>query len=241
MQSLVGFLRQRSSAPEVAVIAPGLPSDMCAEATVLSLPTAGAAIVDSPLLFPGTPVADLWFEPVSLITLTGVAPDSRYGLSAALVAQAELLAGVRGLDLDLVFEAHRLLAADLTIACGPRTSAGGPDIERWWAASTSDVALDHAIARAAGVSPASLPILRHLARHEVFQPSARNGGDEPPRLMGYVPRRWHSRAARARIRASYAASASLRDLRAAFANVRRTPQFLARRRPSWLAFGKAGA
>jgi hypothetical protein len=239
MQSLIAFLRRGSNATEISVVAPDLDADACGGLAIVSLPDDRVAIVDSPRLFPGTPVADLWFEPIFSITLTGVASDPRYGLAGALVAQSELLKGVRGLDLDRIFEAHRLLAADLTIACGTKASSADTAHDRWWAASTSDVALDTAIARAADIVPATLPVLMHLTRHEAVESSQRNAGDEPPRLIGYAPRRWRSRTVRARIRVAYAAAATSRDVRAAARNLRRIPQFLARRRPSWLAFGKA--
>src|SRR4051812_27533630 len=102
LASLVTYLR-RNDACRIGVLGRGLTPDVCAGAELLPLSSSDTVVVDSPCLSPGTPIGDLWFEPVSLVTVTGVGPDPRYRISGVLPAHAELLAGARGLDLDLAF------------------------------------------------------------------------------------------------------------------------------------------
>ncbi len=234
MQSLVRFLR-RDHARAVAVIARGFGADACAGAELLPYSIVGASLVESPRLWPGTPIADVWFEPVSLITIAGAGPDPRYRIAGVLAANAELLSSAAGLDLDLALEAHRLLAPDLAIACG---SVGG---DTWQAASTSDVGLDRALARAAGIDPSTLPIVRHLRSHEVLEPGERDAGDPIPRLAGLAAPAWRVRVSRAGARAAHTCDVATTDLRTSIANLRRIPQFVARRSPPWLRLRGAGA
>ena len=63
----------------------------------------------------------------------------------------------------LLAEAHRLGASDLAIACGTHPADGD-----WWVASPSDVLVEGAVARAAGLDPRELPGIRAIARHELL-------------------------------------------------------------------------
>jgi hypothetical protein len=187
----------------------------------------------------GARVPTLWLEDFLLITVTGVAPDARHGLAGVLAAQADLLPDAERADLDAVYEAHRLLAADLYVACGTRTY-GAPDTESWWAASTDDVTLDCALAAAAGVAPTTLPALRHLWRHELM-PSPTYVSAAAVTLDHHVAPSSTIRAAHARARLARFGRMVREDVGHAAANLYRIPQFIERRWPGLLPFGKGAA
>ena len=132
---------------------------------------------------------------------------------------------------DLVWEAHRLGASDLCVACGSAARTG----VAWWVASPSDVALDQAIAAAAGLDTTELPALAALARHEVLPSPPEVRGSLPP-LSRYVGAAWRSRmhTAAADVRA-FGASA-IHDIRMLRRNLGKIPGFVRRR----LARGGAG-
>ena len=111
----------------------------------------------------GVRVPRAWFDRFFLITVTSVHPDPRWRIGAALQVQAEVLARRNpGLPAAvLLAEAHRLGGADLAVVCGAHRTAG-----EWWVASPSEVQLEGAVARAAGLAPGNLPALRVIARHE---------------------------------------------------------------------------
>lgn len=192
--------------------------------------------IDAVCLRNGAMVPTFWLDGFHLITITGAAPDPRYGLSAVLAAQADLLGGDDVDDLGAIFEAHRLLAADVYIACGTR-SFGSPRSESWWAASNDDVSLECALAVAAGVAPAMLPALRYLARHQTMDTS-----DPIPQapfaLEGHVAAPGTVRIARTRASVLRFVHRLREDVALTSANLHRIPQFIERRWPGLLPFGK---
>ncbi len=185
----------------------------------------------APRLPMGVDVPGRWLEPFFLVTIAGAAPDPHYVVSSVLAAQAELLRPQPGWDLDLVFEAHRLFAADLNVACGSRIY-GDDTSDSWWAASTHDVSLEAAIAAAAGAGPLDVPQLAHLARHETTSMvrAAKVFGDVP-RLERYLAPRSTVWRARARERLRHSSWMIGTDVRLAAANLSRIPQFVRRRWP----------
>lgn len=178
----------------------------------------------------GVSIPALWFEPFSLVTIAAAAPDPRYRVSAILAAQAPLLDPSTGLDLDLMFEAHRLVAPDLAIVCGS-VIFGAPMSGSWWAVSDDDVVLEMAVAAAAGADPTSLPQLRRMARHETLTPRWHDVGSPAPRLQGYLAPPWRTALARSQRSVGYAATSAIRDVIAGMHNLQRLPQFVRRRWP----------
>jgi hypothetical protein len=170
-----------------------------------------------------------WFEPHLLVTVAAVVPSAAGRVAGVLAAQAEVLRGLGNphAEGDLVYEAHRLAASDLAIACG-HADADDPASPAWWLAGTSDVAVERAVASAAGLSPDALPSLRVLARHEVLPEAAAVRGTLPV-LHGVLAPAWRSRgaAAAARLRASRAALT--RDARMLRRNLYKIPGFVRRR------------
>ena len=142
-------------------------------------------------------------------------------------------------DLEAAYEAHRLLAADLDIACGTRRY-GAPDSESWWAASNDDVSLERALATAAGVAPATLPALRYLARHELMT-APNEISASAVALEQYVAPAGTVRAVRTRTRLARLGRMIREDVGLAAANLHRIPQFIERRWPGVLPFGKGAA
>jgi hypothetical protein len=170
-----------------------------------------------------------WFEPHLLVTVAAVAPSAAARVAGVLDAQAEPLRALANPHAagDLVYEAHRLAAPDLAVACG---HADGRDTASpaWWAVGTSDVAVERVVAAAAGVAADALPWLRVLARHELLPAPAVVRGALPV-LRRVAGPAWLSRGAAmaARVRASRAAA--LRDARTFRRNVHKIPGFVRRR------------
>ena len=186
--------------------------------------------VDAACLRGGAQVPELWLESFTLITIVAIAPDTRLRISAALAAQAGLLDVGEGRDVDVIYEAHRLVPADVAIACGT-VICGDPASGHWWAASQDTVSLDAALASAAGEQPAALPHLRHLAKHELTTLVPEHIGDHPARLQGYLAPGWLTQLRRVAIGASYIARMLTDDITRAAHNLNRAPDFIRRRFP----------
>lgn len=170
----------------------------------------------------GVAVPAAWFEPGLLVTIAGVGPDRDARITGALHAQAEVLAALGNpRDLEaLVYEAHHLGGSDVSVDCGEQDGD-------WWAASPSDIAVDQAVAQAAGIDPERMPWLRALARHEIA-PAIDVQGELP--TLRAVP----GSAAVARMRAiGRSAARSVRRLRgdaaALHRNLHKIPHAFARR------------
>ena len=237
-RSLIAHLRRMTDAA-IAVIDPGGSPSAWPGVAWIDLAAAERLRIDAVSLRGGAMVPTLWLEDFRLVTVTGVAPDARYGLAGVFAAHADLLPDAESGDLEAAYEAHRLLAADLDIACGTRRY-GAPDSESWWAASDDDVSLERALAAAAGIVPATLPALRHLARHELMTvPNESSAGAVA--LEQYVAPANTVRAARTRIRLARLGRMVREDVRLAAANLHRIPQFIERRWPGLLPFGKGAA
>jgi hypothetical protein len=174
-------------------------------------------------------VPAFWFQPHVLVTVAAARPSPRSRIAAVLDAQAAILQrlGNPHAPGDLVYEAHRLAASDLAVACG-HVDAADPTSRAWWMAASSDVAVDWAVATAAGVAPEALPWLRVVARHEVL-PAPPTVRGTLPSLRGLAAAGWRSRAAAmaARLRASRATAE--RDARMLRRNLHKIPSFVRRR------------
>jgi hypothetical protein len=170
----------------------------------------------------------LWFEALFLITVVGIDTDPAARLRGVLAAQAEPLraTGWRSSRASRVYEAHRLASSDLAVACG---AARG---RAWWLASTSDVAVDRAVAHAAGLDPATLPDLRAIARHEVLPTLALV--EELPGLRGLAAPAWRARLAAARDGLASAGRFAAHDVHAVRRNIGRVPHAVRRRLPALL-------
>ncbi|HLK10811.1 MAG TPA: hypothetical protein VKW76_05485 [Candidatus Binatia bacterium] len=204
-RALAGFLAERS---------PGCRIDPPAERT---LRVAGVAMSR------GVAVPALWFEPIFLVTVCGVGADGFGRLAGPLAAQAEALAALDGRAgaADCVYEAHRLAASDLVVACG----------EGWCALSPSDVALEQALAAAAGLAWARVPYFRALVRHELVAEPEPVGG-ELPDLRACVGSAWRARLAAAAAAARATARGVADDAAAFRRNLRRIPHAVRRRLPA---------
>ncbi len=171
----------------------------------------------------GVAVPASWFEPIFLVTVCGVGPDAVGRLAGPLAAQAEPLAALdpRAPFADLVYEAHRLGASDLVVACG----------EGWCALGPSDVALEQALAAAAGVAWEELPYLLAIARHEIVPAPAAVTG-ELPDLRECLGAAWRARiaAAAAAVRGTTRNLAD--DVAALRRNLGRVPHAIRRRLPA---------
>jgi hypothetical protein len=225
-QSLLDWLNRQQLAERVEVL------DLSGDRS----PWGGNALVDlntAPLridaarLRAGATVPALWLEDFLLVAVCAAAPDPQSGLSAVLAAQARLLGGGVARTCDLFYEAHRLLAADVSVACGS-LRFGERGSGTWWAGSDSDVALEAAIARAAGGAPERLLQLRHLAQREPLDLRVSEGG-RAPSLQGYLAPAWRTWLGRAGAEGGYVVRTAVEDLRAAASNLRRTRSFLERR------------
>jgi hypothetical protein len=237
-RALVARLR-RASNLAIEVIDPGGSAAEWPGVAWIDLGTVERLRIDAACLRNGAMVPTFWLEDFHLVTVTGAAPDPRYGLSAVLTAQAELLGAASVDDLDAVFEGHRLLAADLSIACGTRRFDAARS-ESWWAASDDDVALECALAAASGATPDALPTVRYLARHEIIDaPSATSPA--AVRLENHVAPPRDVRTARARASLARVAHRVREDVTLAAVNLHRIPQFIERRWPGLLPFGKASS
>lgn len=237
-RALITFLR-RAGVVTVDVIDPGGRVADWPNVGWIDLAATERLRVDAACVRGGAMVPTLWLDDFYFVTVTGIAPDPRYGLSGILAAQAALLPESGIDDLGVIFEAHRLLAADLNIACGTRI-AGSPASETWWAASRDDVRLECAIAAAAGASPMTLPHLHYLSRHEVM-PTSSGLMERHIALENHVASVEAVRAARTRAAITRVARMIREDIGLAAANLHRIPQFIERRWPGVLPFGKGAA
>ena len=191
--SLVEYLNQR--APQAEVLYIDVASAQKAALSVLpdrgkmqgrdelDLRVLGCCLQD------GVPLAEAWLSPFSLVTVSGAGPDSFLGFSSVLRAQAEMIAlppnRARALQLECIYEAHRLVRSDMAVVCGPVSRRNAqPGV--FWAVSNSDVAPEAAVAQAAGLVAERLPHLRYLARHEVIEWDGAPAGGDLPRLTGYA-------------------------------------------------------
>lgn len=177
----------------------------------------------------GLAVPKLWFESFFLITVSAAHPDRAAQLACVLHAQAEPLRrlGNCSTPQELIYEAHRLAPSDLSIACGYARFDESAS-ERWWAVSLSDIAVDQAVASAAGVDPARLPMLRALTRHERITSPAELVGTLP-RLDGYLAPAWKAHASAARSGISASQRAVVHDLIMVRRNLHKIPGFIRRR------------
>lgn len=232
VHGLVDFLRSRLGVNEVEVLdvesrdwSP-LRRRSVSPAEVVTV----AGVAEQRVILPS-----LWFEPFFLITVTGVSTDFGGRLRGVLYAQGESLraAGWRASRANRVYEAHRLAGSDLAVVCGAAQGQG------WWLASASDVAVDRALAPAAGLDPARLPDLRAVARHEVVQAVARV--EELPGLRGLAGPAWRAAFASAHEALASAGRFVAIDARAMRRNIRRVPHALRRRLPALLRRGGTAA
>ncbi len=169
-------------------------------------------------------VPRLWFESFFLVTVAPVRPDRRWRIGGVLQAQAEILAHLNpGAPTSLLLsEAHRLGASDLAVACG--THAGTGD---WWVASPSDVLVEGAVARAAGIDPRDLPGVRAIARHELV--ASWEAMHVAPDLRGVAAGALGATVLAAREHGAAAARRTLEDAGLVARNLRKVPQALRRR------------
>jgi len=233
-RSLVDYLRLHQPSTIVSVVAPG-PLSLSekarfGEVTWLGADAQDGLVLASPCLPDGVKVPFLWLQSFSLITVSSPRPGRCERVFGPLLAQSVLLmrdGADRLYACELVSEAHRLAASDLSIICGYRVPKE-PDSGMIWMISPNDVALELALEEAAGLKPGSLPVLKYLARHYLV--SLRR-----PEIEGEVPD-WGELAAPAWIvvlfRPAYAVARWLadvqRDLLLIRQNLWRVPRFLRR-------------
>jgi hypothetical protein len=148
--------------------------------------------IAAPSVGEGLHIPKAWLRSFFLVTVAAVERQKWGRIAAVLEAQADCLrrAGNPLANDVLIFEAHRLAASDLSVACGYRSPAE-LETHRWWALGTSDIAVDWTIAKAAGLDPFKLPAVRTLARHEPIPHEIRLLGDLPS-LQAYVAPLWLS-------------------------------------------------
>lgn len=169
-------------------------------------------------------VPRLWFESFFLVTVATVHPDRRWRIGGILSAQAEILARLNpGAPAGvLLAEAHRLGASDLAIACGTHPVTGD-----WWIASPSDVLVEGAVARAAGLDPRELPGIRAIARHELL--AAWEAEQTAPDLRGVATGAVAAAILAAQERSAAAGRRTFEDVGLVTRNLRKVPQALRRR------------
>jgi hypothetical protein len=169
-------------------------------------------------------VPRLWFEPFFLVTVATVHPDRRWRIGGILPAQAEILARLNpGAPAGvLLAEAHRLGASDLAIACGTHPVTGD-----WWIASPSDVLVEGAVARAAGLDPRELPGIRAIARHELL--ASWEAEQTAPDLRGVATGAVAAAILAAQERSAAAGRRTFEDVGLVTRNLRKVPQALRRR------------
>lgn len=169
-------------------------------------------------------VPRLWFEPFFLVTVAAVHPDRRWRIGGVLQAQAEVLTSLNpGAPAGLLLaEAHRLGASDLAIACGAHGTRGD-----WWIVSPSDVLVEGAVARAAGLDPRELPGVRAIARHEVL--ASWEAEHDAPDLRGVASGALAATILAARERSAAAGRRTVEDVGLVARNLRKVPQALRRR------------
>ncbi len=177
-----------------------------------------------------------WFDSGLLVTVTGIGPDSATRLSAVLDAQAEPLRALNPSTppAALAYEAHRLFASDVVVACATcrRDDASS---DACWFVSPSDLAVEMALARASGCEPADMPYLTMVARHEILPDVDLQ--QAVPMLSGYVAPAWQATLHAARNRIATTRHSIVQDVVAVRRNLRRIPPAIRRR----LAARKRGA
>jgi hypothetical protein len=226
--SLVRFLQERDPQARIELLDPeGRYADWTAQGV---LPIGdGESIQVSGIAAAELAIPRLWFEAFTLITIAHCVPCPRSRLAGILEAQAEPLRRLRNRHdaAVLAYEAHRLAPSDLAVACGT-TRRSDRHSDRWWAVGPSDVGVESVVAAAAGVSPARLPVLRAVARHErvaALEPL----GESLPALDGYLAPAWHVSANAARERIAAAARGALRDAIVVRRNLGKIPGFVRRK------------
>jgi len=224
-RSLAAFLGRQDPSVRIEIVDTGA-TDADAESAV----TVAGTVAHS-LRLPAS-----WFDSYFLVTVTGVGPDAVTRFSAALDAQAAPLRALNPAtpSATLAYEAHRLFASDLVVACATcrRDDASS---DACWFVSPSDVAVEMALARASGCDPAAMPQLTMLARHEILP--AVGLEQAIPMLSGYVAPAWQAKVHAARNRIATTRHAIVQDVVAVRRNLRRIPPAIRRR----LAARKRGA
>lgn len=228
-RSFAAFLHERQPTATIEIVDPAAGSGEWGRFAVYD------TAVDEPLRVAGVAatrgvrVPRIWFESFHLITVVAAHPDPTTRLAAVLDAQADplrRLGNAYAFDV-LQYEAHRLAASDLSIACGS-ASWNEPTSEHWWAVSSSDIAVDLALASAAGIDPMRLPTLRTFARHELIATQVALHG-ALPHLRGYVAPAWMARAQATRARVIDAERTVAHDFMIARRNLDKIPGYVRRR------------
>ncbi len=217
---LVAGLRRRHPELDVALLAVPAGEDRG--------PSAASWRLASPVEPDGVRIPTFWCEDVHLVTVAPVVTDVLCRIGAVLDAQAQILAELNPdlPRLDLLFEAHRLGASDVAIACGIDTN-GTP----FWLVGRSDVAVEAAVAEAAGLAPSTLPHLRIFT--DVDSSRAASARDAAlPSVAGISPARWQSFGAAAVQAARRGMRRAVRDVRLAASSAERVPEFLRRHLPA---------
>lgn len=182
----------------------------------------------------GLVLPQLWFESFVLITVTEASSSATSRIASVLAAQAEPLSQLRniGVPAAFIYEAHRLAASDLAIVCGtmhPSHGASG----NFWAASTSDTALEQAILAAGGITPEdSAPHFQELLRHELPPPSPRVEGDLPT-LRHLTAPAWEIRREVLTSKVRNSSHVFAQDMRTLQGNLHKIPAFVRRRVATW--------
>ncbi len=119
--------------------------------------------------FVGEPLAipDIFLENVSVVTLCEAGVLSEFGVCGPCLAQVGWLAQSnnsvrRHYGIELAYEAYRLIGVDFCLCFG----------KDYWLASRSMVAMDTALARAAGFSPDQLPLIKYFSQREMVDLSS---------------------------------------------------------------------
>jgi exopolysaccharide biosynthesis WecB/TagA/CpsF family protein len=227
-RSLVGFLRQRLPKARIDVLDPTGDADEWRAFGARRI-EAGRGLGVRGIAVPELRVPELWFQSYSMVTVVAPHPSPAARMAGALEAQAGALHDLGNAHdgAALAYEAHRLAASDLVIACG-RTRFGDCASEPWWAVSPSDVLLDHAVAGAAGITPSRLPSVQAVARQERL-PELPVAAPRLPRLTGYAAPPLVVALTRFRARLSAAAHGLGRDARMAVHNAGKIPGYVRRR------------
>jgi len=206
---------------EVAVDAPGALVPGAPRGPEAAPPVRLASPVDPD----GVVVPSFWLERLQLLTVAPACLDSLCRITAILGAQASVLERLNPSmpRLALVFEAHRLAASDIGIVCG---TAGDPATP-WWLVGRDDVALEAAVAEAAGLVPWTLPQLRALG---VTGPEGITDEMDGvmPALAGLAGARWKSTAYGVGTTLHAASRHARRDVRHAALKLRNVRDLIAR-------------
>ncbi len=227
-RALASAIAERSTSTAVMIEDAGAtsngtaPRDAAADASVTIAGVAAHALR----------VPEHWFGSFFLVTVSGAGPDPATRISAVLDAQAESL---RRLDPTLppataAYEAHRLFASDLAVACATACLADATS-EACWLAGANDVAVEIALMRASGCDPSPMPYVRMLAKHEVLPEVEVDGATAP--LSGYVGPAWRAEVHAARQRFATSRHAVVQDVIAVRRNLKRIPPAVRRRLANW--------